>query len=47
MNLSINISGNTVRSDSDLEQLATMVARKVEKSMSKKGQMLGLRQPSY
>ena len=47
MNLSINISGNTVRSDDDLERLAVMVARKVEKAMGKKGQMLGLRGPSY
>jgi hypothetical protein len=47
MSLSIYISGNTVRSDDDLERLATMVARKVEQSMGKKGQMLGLRGPSY
>jgi len=47
MSLSITISGNTVRSDDDLERLATMVARKVEKSMGRKGQMLGLRAPSY
>lgn len=46
-NLNININGPVVRDDGDIGKLARAVAAEVERNLSKKGQMLGLRQPAY
>lgn len=45
-NVSINISGVTVRSEQDISSLARQVAAEVERSLSRKGQMFGLRGPA-
>ena len=45
--INININHPSVRSDRDISSLAQAVAAEVERSLSKKGQMLGLRQPAY
>jgi len=41
--INISISGPVVRSEQDIDALATAVAAKVERSLSRKGQMFGLR----
>jgi len=45
--MTININGPVVRNDQDIHQLARAVAAEVERTMSRKGQMLGLRSPAY
>jgi hypothetical protein len=41
--IQINVTGNTVRSDDDLETLAALVARKVEETMGRRASQLGFR----
>lgn len=45
--VTVNINGPVVRGDDDITKLARAVAVEVERSLSKKGQLLGLRQPAY
>jgi hypothetical protein len=45
--MTININNPSVRSDSDIDRLGQSVASAVERAMAKKGEMLGLRSPSY
>jgi hypothetical protein len=47
INLTININNPSVRNQGDTERLATVVADAVERRLSQKGEMLGLRSPSY
>jgi len=44
--VTVNINGPVVRNDQDISSLARAVAAEVERSMSRKGQMFGLRGPS-
>lgn len=44
--IQININGPVVRSETDITSLARAVAVEVERSLSRKGQMLGLRGPA-
>jgi hypothetical protein len=44
--VTININGPVVRSDQDISSLARQVAIEVERSLSRKGQMFGLRGPA-
>jgi hypothetical protein len=46
VNLSVNISGVSVRNDDDVTQMARKVATEVERMLSRKGQMFGLRGPA-
>ena len=46
-NINININGPVVRNDADISSLARAVADEVERNLSRKGQMLGLRSPAY
>lgn len=46
MNIQIVITGNTVRSDEDLERLSEMAVRKLEERLSRTSSLLGLRSPS-
>lgn len=45
-NVTVNINGASVRSDDDISSLARRVAVEVERSLSRKGQMFGLRGPA-
>ena len=45
-NVTVNINGASVRNDNDISSLARQVAVEVERSLSRKGQMFGLRGPS-
>jgi hypothetical protein len=45
-NVTVNINGASVRNDNDISSLARQVAAEVERSLSRKGQMFGLRGPS-
>jgi hypothetical protein len=45
--VTININGPVVRNDQDISRLARAVADEVERSLSRKGQLLGLRSPAY
>jgi hypothetical protein len=44
--VTVNINGASVRNDNDISSLARQVAVEVERSLSRKGQMFGLRGPS-
>jgi len=44
--VTININGPVVRNDQDISSLARQVAIEVERSLSRKGQMFGLRGPA-
>ena len=46
MNLTVNINGASVRNDQDISEMARQVAAEVERTLSRKGQMLGLRGPA-
>ena len=46
MNLTVNITGTSVRSNQDITDLARQVAAEVEKTLARKGQMFGLRGPA-
>jgi hypothetical protein len=46
MNLTVNITGTSVRNDQDITDLARQVAAEVEKTLARKGQMFGLRGPA-
>jgi hypothetical protein len=45
--VTVNINGTVVRDDKDIHQLARAVAAEVERTLSRKGQLLGLRSPAY
>lgn len=45
--VTININGPVVRQDQDITALAQAVAGEVERALSRKGQLLGLRSPAY
>jgi len=47
INLTINLNNPSVRSDGDAARLAKNVAHEVERVLSRKGQLLGLRAPGY
>lgn len=47
MTMNININNPSVRSDGDVKRLAATVAQEVERTLARKGQMFGLRQPGY
>ena len=42
----VNVTGNTVRSDQDLDRISMEMARKVEEIMARRSSLLGLRNPS-
>lgn len=46
VSVNININGPVVRNDNDIADLARQVAAEVERSLSRKGQMFGLRGPA-
>ena len=46
VNVAVNINGPVVRNDQDISSLAIQVAAEVERSLSRKGQMFGLRGPA-
>jgi hypothetical protein len=46
VNISIVVTGNSVRSDQDLDMLSATVARKVEEVLARRSSLLGLRNPS-
>jgi len=46
VSVAININGPVVRNDQDIQSLAIQVAAEVERSLSRKGQMFGLRGPA-
>lgn len=41
--IQVNVTGNTVRNDEDLETLASLVAKKVEETMGRRASQLGFR----
>lgn len=43
----VNVNGPVVRNDQDISSLARAVAAEVERTLSRKGQLLGLRSPAY
>ena len=45
--VTVNINGPVVREDKDIAELARCVAEEVERTLSRKGQLLGLRSPAY
>jgi hypothetical protein len=45
-NVTVNINGTSVRNDQDIHSLARQVAVEVERSLSRRGQMFGLRGPA-
>jgi len=47
VNLTINIDRPVVREERDVAHLARRVAEEVERALGRKGQMMGLRRPSY
>jgi len=44
--VTVNINGPVVRGDADISSLARQVAVEVERTLSRKGQMFGLRGPA-